>query len=80
VIVEWEDATSDRDFEGKPDAAGELETCFSAGFLIKDTPEMLVIAFERDLEGEEIRWTLSIPRGMVKNIYKIDWKVPTDAR
>ncbi len=68
MVVYWEDAFHDGDFEGSPEDAGTTMICIGIGFLVKNTSKMVVLAGEKSEDGEELRWVLSIPKKMVKKI------------
>lgn len=70
VWVEWEDAQGDTGWEEVPD---EVEPCIAitAGFLIKETENYLIVASSIDTDNDHNNNRIQIPRGMVRKIYLI---------
>ena len=68
VLIRWEDATKDIDFSGFPEEAGETAICEDIGFLIKKTRKMVVLAGCYTPSDGQVRWIMSIPAKMVREI------------
>jgi len=68
VIVVWEDAVKDIDFDGDPETAGATIILMDIGFLVQKNKKMVVLAGEKTEDGTSVRWTMSIPAKMVRQI------------
>jgi len=68
VIVVWEDATNDVEFDGKPEDAGGTIILHDIGFLIKSTRKSTVLATCKEPDGSTVRWIITIPARMVRQI------------
>lgn len=68
VLVLWEDATKDIEFDGSPEDAGATEMCLEIGFLLRRTKKIVVLASEKSLDNTSVRWIMTIPTKMVKSI------------
>lgn len=60
----WKDATASMGWKDFEHAEG-IDTCYSIGFVIADTPEYITIAGAIS-EEETCNATLSVPRGMLE--------------
>ena len=72
IGVVWMDAVfSDTEETPKP------EPMFTIGFLVEDAKEHISIAHEIGMDGV-FRGTTSVPRGMVRHVYKYGRKISLD--
>lgn len=66
VLVEWQDAESFDPWIAIDEAPQELTVIKSVGFLIRETKDILTLALNHDVEGEEISCVMNIPRAWIK--------------
>jgi hypothetical protein len=69
--VTWKDAEHDSDFSGEAHEAGNLPILVYAGYLVKKTAEMVVVASEICEEDNTVRFIISIPAKIVVSIKEL---------
>lgn len=70
VFVEWWDALSETDNGWTPvkEHKGELALCYSLGFLVKETNDMITVAGHTDEKYEDFSGEVNIPKSCIKKI------------
>lgn len=79
VLVRWEDATVDTDYDGPAaDAAGSTALLEDIGFLYSHTRRHLKLAMSRCSENQTIRWLNIIPTGLVRELITLGPTAPPE--
>lgn len=77
VLIRWDDAGNLADgWKGAELGEPEQQLVTSVGFLIKDTPEYVILAMDTDVDGHH-NTRGQIPRAMIKHmtvVRKAEWK------
>lgn len=72
VILRWEDAQKDMEFDGALSAAeGSTILLEDVGWLVRKTTKKVVLASCRALSDNTVRWLMTVPRGLVRDIIEL---------
>lgn len=66
----WMDASSEPNWLEESEAVGELVTCRTVGWLMRDDEELLVVAASRNSRGQ-VSDVLTVPRQWVREVVKL---------
>lgn len=77
VLVIWEDAQLDADYDGPASGAPDTIVLMACGFLVKKTSKSIKIAMDCDPNTENVRFIFSIPAKMVREIRPLYEHFPT---